>query len=334
MYGTKQILIKLSISMKRLVILLLLTNIYSLIFCQEITREIKLDIQIQFETGWMYFRMQKNPLLSFEETHDEYGQWKRPSLVLHIEKFINGNYWPSIKISYWGIPTSQKGERYVRMDVPHLFLIEKGNGYTGIKKDYIAKKTIDSVTVNVYDSLFPYDNRLLVANDGWGNYTFHSGNVDWGKWDDVRFKRQIDMVGYVRGVQLGVDQVKYFDPEFSERIRQYRPDFPDYDYTESHKSGVTNGRLLIGAPHGKEDQRIEFIYYSNNPAKTGDNNPRQWYEMRYIMPTVIKSITERRWEVRKLDKEEMENFFKEENPLRYYTEYYRVIEPEIIIDSN
>lgn len=320
--------------MKRSVILLLLANIYCTIYCQKISWEVESDIQAQFSTSWMYFRMKKNPLLSFEETHDQYGRWKIPYRIFMPEKMLKDDYWPSVKIGYWGVPTPRKGERYVRMDMPHLFLVEKGNGYTGVKKDYIAKKTIDSVTVNVYDSLFPYDNRFLVADDGWGNYTFHSGNIDWGKWDDVRFKRQVDMVGYVRGVQLGVDQVKYFDPALSERIRKYRPDFQDYDYTESHKSEVTNGRLLIGAPNGREDQLIEFIYYSNNPAKTGDDNPKQWYEMRYIMPAIIKSITERRWEIRKLNEEEMENFFKEENPLRYYTEYYRVIEPVINIDSN
>jgi hypothetical protein len=94
---------------------------------------------------------------------------------------------------------------------------------------------------------------------------------------------------------------------------------------------VTSRRLLIGAPQGKEDQLIEFIYYCGIPAKTGDPDRNRLYEMRYIMPTEIKSISERRWEIRKLSDEEMEALYDEENPLRRYVEVEFIVDRTVTV---
>ena len=318
--------------MKRLVILLLLllANMYGNIYCQEIDREVKLNIQIQFETDWLYFRMLKNPLIPDTVKFIDRSK-ANPYNMLISEKILGRGYFPYPKISRWGDTYPENGMKYVRMG-NHLFLVEKDDGISYIKKEYFPERVVDSIHINVYDSIFPYDNRFLVVDDGWGHYTFHSGNVMWGNWDDVRFTKRVDFVGYVRGSQFGVEQVLYYNQGFSERICQARPDFPDYVYTEAHHCDIMMGRLLIGAPKGKEDQLIEFIYYCDNPAKTGDPDRNHLYEMRYIMPTNIKSISERHWEKRKLSDEEMENFYNENNPLRYYVDVF-IDRTETIIEK-
>lgn len=309
---------------KVLILILFLTNVFGIIYCQKIDQEVELKIQIQFETDWLYFRMLKNPLLPDTEKYVDRSR-ANPYDMLISKKIHGRGYFPYPKVSHWGEPrllASSRGERYVNMGMPHLFLIEKGDGILYEKKEYFTDKVIDSININVYDSIFPYDNRFIVANDGFGHYTFHGGNIEWGDWKDVRFSKTIDCIGYVRGVQFGVDNVRYFDYELSERIRQARPDFPDYVYTEAHHCDIMMGRLLIGAPKGKEDRLIEFIYYCDNPAKTGDPDRSHLYEMRYIMPTNIKSISERHWEKRRLSDKEMETFYNEDNPLRYYVDVF------------
>jgi len=316
--------------MKRLIVLFLAINLYAVAYSQEIPEEVESKILSEFKTSWFYFRMQKNPLMSYEETHNKWGGWKVPYDLFVPEIIYERRYGTeNIKVSRWGEP-SIKGQGYVDMRTLPLFLVEKGDGMLYTREDYFTKE-IDTIHINVYDSIFPYDNRFLVSNDAPGRYTLHGGNVEWSKFYYVRAKTQIDYVGYVRGVQFGVDLVKYFNEALSERIRQARPDFPDYVYTEALQSMITTGRLLIGAPKGKEDQLIEFIYYSKDTVKTGDPDKSRLYEIRYVMPTEIKSISERRWEKRKLSDEEMEVWYTDGNPLRRFEEFIIEEEPEIII---
>jgi hypothetical protein len=124
-------------------------------------------------------------------------------------------------------------------------------------------------------------------------------------------------MGYVRGVQFRVRHVHYFKQGYSDNIKKYRPEFPDYEYTRAQLSLLSNGHLLIGAPEGKAGELIEFIYYTDNPKKTGDERG-QYYEMRYILPSNIESIKERRLEKRKLTEEENKSLFERDNPLSYF----------------
>jgi hypothetical protein len=218
-------------------------------------------------------------------------------------------------------------------DIPYvpLYLVEKGNGWTGYR--YTTGLRRDTVYSDVHDSIFPYDNRFIVCDKGKNKFTFHAGNVQWGSWWDLGVILRVDYVGFVRGVQFDVDPVILYDSKLSEAIRKERPEYPDYEYTIALRSLFTDGHLLIGAPKGKEDQLVEFIYYTRDPAKTGELDSEHYYEMRYILPTEIESIKERRLEKRKLTEDEQKNFLRLDswNPLRRFVDRYK--DPVINIDK-
>ncbi len=322
--------------MKRLLIAIALVNLFISAHSQEVSLETKSDIESQFLSDWEYFRMQKNPELSYEETHDERGGWKRPFLI--PDKFYLDYYGSDLKYSNWGSPKGvfvdkQGGvNRFVNMGDSRIYLVEKKDGLLGLKEDLFTEEVLDSMQLNIYDSIFPYDNRFLATARRTGKFTFHSGNVIWGEWRDVGYIRQVDMVGYIRGVQFGVENVKYYSENFSANIRRLRPKYPDYEYTEAYLSQLSKSRLLIAAPRGKEDQLVEFIYYTNKPEKTGDTDINHYYEMRYILPTEIKSIKERRLEKRLLDEQERKMILNIENQLIFYVDFLIIEEPEVIIE--
>ncbi|MDR3286359.1 MAG: hypothetical protein LBT27_02830 [Prevotellaceae bacterium] len=93
--------------MKRKIILILslLSGIFAYTKAQNlpISEELFRQIRINFITDWEYFRMKKNPLLTYEETHTEWGYWKRPSQVKGLlpDSFYNKNYEPDIKVYRW-----------------------------------------------------------------------------------------------------------------------------------------------------------------------------------------------------------------------------------------
>lgn len=321
--------------MKNLITLILL-SISSLIHCQEIGWKKVLDIEMSFITGWEYFRMQKKPLLSYEDTHDG-RNWKIPFLI--PKKYYRGYYRADIKISKW--VTENNGYRdlegkthhYLNISKSNFYVIEKGNGLLGLKKEFFSEKILDSMQLNIYDSIFPYDNRFMAIDTGHNKFTFHSGNVTWGEWKDVGFVHDVDIVGFVRGVQFGVERVRPFIWNESQAIRRLRPEYPDYVYAYADRSLLSKSHLLIAAPQGKEDQLVEFIYYTNKPEKTGDEDSSHFYEMRYILPTQIKSIKERRLEKRLLSEEEKEMIFNMDNKMFFFIDSLRIEMPEEIIEK-
>jgi len=313
--------------MRRIIILIILINLVLSANSQEIDREKKLDIIYQFVTDWEYFRMKRNPLLLYEETHDG-ANWRTPFLIPKI--FFTGNYEPELIISEWGKPKAYSPDKfgqneYIDLRSCGFYLVEKKDGLLGIKKEFMTDSIIDTMQLNIYDSIFPYDNRFLVKNiyiDGKGyseDFSFHSGNVEWGEWKDVSYIKRVDYCGYICGVQFGIENVYKFRQDFSDKIKQFRPEFPDYVYTDNRSiSLLTNGFVIIGAPEGKEDQLVEYIYYSNLPEKTGDSDITHYYEMRYILPTQIKSIKERRLEKRRLSDEEQKYILEGNNGMLLY----------------
>ncbi|MDR3057464.1 MAG: hypothetical protein LBU84_04900 [Prevotella sp.] len=308
---------------------------------QEISKDIKFHITMDFETQWHYFRMKRNPLLSYEETHDG-ANWKIPFLI--PEKFYVGYYEAELKISRWGPAKTPRyvGDVYypfVDMHDPNYYLVEKKDGLLGIKRAFMTDSIIDTMQLNIYDSIFPYDNRFLAVvknNDKYGDpiFRFHSGNVEWGEWRDAHYRHSVDYCGYIRGVQFSIENVIKFNQGFSDKIKQFRPEYPDYVYTANRYSSLlTPMCVIIGAPQGKEDQLIEYIYYCNIPEKTGDPDLEHYYEMRYILPTQITSIKERRLEKRLLTDEEKNYIFDDTNEMFYYVERYVEPDVEIILDA-
>lgn len=322
--------------MKYIVILLITVfSYFSSISGQEIHWEKKMKIEMYFLTDWEYFRMQKNPLLTYEETHDG-ANWKVPFLI--PKKFYRDDFTPDLKISRWDEfsgsyeDLNRKRHNYLFVAKPSFYLVEKRNGLLGLKKDFYTEEILDSMQLNIYDSIFPYDNRFMAVDKGNRQFTFHSGNVLWGEWRDVGYICRVDYVGYVRGVQFGVERVRPFIWEESQAIRRLRPEYPDYVYAHADRSLLSSTHLLIAAPQGKEDQLVEFIYYTNKPEKTGDENLEHFYEMRYILPTQIKSIKERRLEKRLLSDKEKKMILSGENDMIYFVDALRVIEPDEIIE--
>jgi hypothetical protein len=273
-------------------------------------------IRSKFISKWHYFRMKKNPLLSYEETHNEWGEWKYPYLVPNLipKKFFDDNYSPVIKVRRW-YPTFQKynsDNKSIIINDTNFYIVEKSNGITGIKWDYFSDLTklipLDTMHVYVYDSLFPYDNRFLVYHTRDNKILFCSGNVQWDhpmNHSELNWLTRIDRIGYIRGVQFDVNFVQKIEREPLEEIRRLRPEYSNYVYAKGRTRYAFNkGRVLIGAPEGKEIDLIEYIFYSNDPDKTNDSDKNNMYEMRYVVPSEIKTISERRMERRKLSPEE------------------------------
>jgi len=301
--------------MKRIVFVVLATIFVINVFAQELSEESWITIRRDFVTSWSYFRVLKDPTVSIEKYRSNSGVIN-PKIF--PEEFY-GSYMPQINI----YPVKINGGG-VSIDPRDFFIIEKDNGMTGVNVRTWDHSLKDTLHVYVNDSIFPYDNRFLVYYtpytwDGkWiGKTYFCAGNVEWCDPKEIPVMKQIDMMGYIRGVQFDVRYVRYFSQGFSDDIKQYRPNFPDYEYTYAQRSLLSLGHLLIGSPVGKASDLIEYIYYTDNPKKTGDERG-QYYEMRYILPTNIKSIKERRLEKKKLTEEETKILLK--SPLSYFIE--------------
>lgn len=331
--------------MKRILILIILINLVLSVNSQGIDKLKKVYIESQFYTDWLYFRMKANPLLSYEQTHDGVNWKLSPSRVLLPEKMRGKGYMPDIKISEWGKTKSYVSDKFGHnkfwefYDTNKFYFVEKEDGYTGVKRTLMTDSIIDIMRFNIYDSIFPYDNRFLAilketTKTGDYRFTFHSGNVMWGDWKDIGYMHDVDIVGYIRGVQFGIENVLKFNKDFSNKIKQFRPDFPDYVYTCNRwQSLLTPICVIIGAPYGKEDQLVEYIYYTNNVDKTGDTDKTHYYEMRYILPTQIKSIKERRLEKRLLTDAETEYVLNRDNEMYFYIEQKEEPIEEIIIEE-
>ncbi|GHT19618.1 hypothetical protein FACS189429_7450 [Bacteroidia bacterium] len=324
--------------MKRKVIILIVVNFYNFVLTQTLNNsedELTLMWRIESEvkSSWLYFRRDANPLLNKDSIWDKWMRdYKSPWEIFQIQQYISG-YDMSIKIK----PCLEElPANWTFMDKnlcrENFFIVEKSNGYPLVKIDFETGEILDSVNINLYDSIFPYDNRFLVARKKNGYFTCISGNAQWGSWDDTGLVCHIETAGYVRGVQFGVQCIKPYRKKISEAINKYRPEYPDYVYAEAYKSLLADCILLIAAPIWKEDSLIEFIFYSNYPEKTGDNNPNNIYEFRYILPTYIKSIKERRLEKRRLTDEERKHLFDDDNPLLRYVEMKEHAIEEISIE--
>ena len=269
---------------------------------QQYIESIKDNVENNFWGSWQTFRWRYCPLLPFERTHWSEFDLKTPDLIPDSIKAKGGIFYTL------DFKLTELNPYHV---FPKFFILEKTDGFKLIKHNIYNRLERDSITYNIYDSLFPYDNRFLVClYDSTGNNLgFFGGNVLWDSWYKTGRTLDAANVGWMRGVQFGVQDVMYYyvprDTAEINEIKRLRPQFPNYDYAWAKKSFFTQSSLLIGAPKGKEDDLVEFIWYTNNPKKTGDTSYRNsLYEMRYILPTAIKSIKERRLEKRKLEGDE------------------------------
>jgi hypothetical protein len=275
-----------------------------------VTSDIYRFIERKFMTEWHYFRMQKNPLLSYEETHDEWGNWKNPFLI--PEEFYKKQYSPIINVRHWADfqKYNQKNGSVAILDT-NFYLIEKSDGIIGVQWDYFSDTTklipLDTMHLNIYDSLFLYDNRFLVYHGLNNRILCCSGNVQWDhprNYNELAWLRRIDRIGYIRGVQFDVKFVHEIKGKQLEEIRRLRPEYSGYVYASGRSSLFSHGHILIGAPKGKEVDLIEYIFYTNNPDKTKDPDKNNIYEMRYVVPSDIKTVYDRRMERKKLSPEE------------------------------
>ena len=317
-YAEMKIIIKI-LDMKKAIILIICLSMSFYTNAQEKTlkdvqEEFKQLISDWFFSNWLHFRMAKNPLLSYDEKY-RYGQLRTSAAFLLPDNFFKDFYEAQFKISVWeDMPETVEDEKwgYYSVRSPYYFIIEKGDGITAVKSIYSFNKGNgpDTLRLNIYDSIFPYDNRFLVRyNVNNKRIEYLSGNVLWnGLKDDPfsPFNSRIIDAAFARGVQFGLREIPQREMEktMTDSLRRLRPDFRDYVYTTANKSYLTKGKLLVGGPENKVSDYIEFIYYTIDPGKTGDST-YAWYEMRYVLPTRIESITERHWVKRKLTDEEV-----------------------------
>ena len=330
--------------MKRLIILLIFVSMGFHSNAQEKTlkdvqEELKQIIQQKFFGSWLYFRMLANPLLTKEDKLWN-GQLRNPSFLVP-DNFFKDWYNAQFKISVWEDMQEHKDDLrmgYREIYSPYYFIIEKGDSITAVKSIYSPNKDNgpDTLRLNIYDSIFPYDNRFLVRyNVNNQRIEYLSGNVEWSRLNDDPFatnSRPINSAAFLRGVQFGLRQIprQEMEKKMIDSLRGIRPQYPNYVYTTANKSDLTTGRLLVGGPENKVSDYIEFIYYTINPEKTGDST-YAWYEMRYLLPTRIESITERHWVKRKLTDEEV--YILRHSYLAWFIEPYSIPGSMDIIDE-
>ena len=265
-----------------------------------------------FITDWIHFRMWVNPALSYEETHDQWGSWKNPFTLFNYDAFSD-YYIADLKVHNWDslqwrqqIRYGNPRNTYAHISIKGYYVIEKGNGLPGVWNEWrpLEEGVPDTFTLHVYDELFPYDNRFLVYYDpkNKNKAVYYSGNVNWDT-NEKYGGMPIEYAALMRGVQFGVERVCRISDVKRDSLRKLLPNQPNYNYVTAEASFLNTGNLIIGGPEGKEHLLIELIYYTDDPKKTGDAE-KVFYEMRYILPTKINSIKERRLEKRKLSDEE------------------------------
>jgi hypothetical protein len=317
--------------MKEVVYIMLMMMIVGHSYGQD--KELQDKIRERFFTRWLYFRMEKTPLLSYDDIHDQYGRLRYPWEILLPEEFSNMHEM-QIKILPWYSQESHHGLKLQGEDF--FFIIEKGDGLTGIKWDYFTYEQvtpIDTLHINVYDSLFLYDNRFLAAHCLDGRIRFYSGNVLWDDLKEVINIPSLDCVAYIRGVQFGIQRIRELKPEWVSAITGQFPEYSGWEFVYAEEAPVlTYGQVLITAPTGKAKDCLEIIYYTDNPAVTGDEED-VYYEMKYKLPTDIKMITERRLEKRKLPAEETQRLRK--SPLLNFFDRWKGYRIEVEeVDNN
>ncbi|NDV45665.1 hypothetical protein D0T49_01190 [Paludibacter sp. 221] len=264
------------------------------------------NFESRFFSSWVNFRAKKNPFIP-KEKHNMYSsEYTNPFDLIIPEVYYTERYSPpNIKITKWGETKYRNKTGFGDFD---FYLIEKEDDYIALRRNWRTGEVLDSMYINAYDSIFPYDNRSLAYIDYLDKQIkFFSGNVMWDYWETTGLHsiERLNSVAYIRGVQFAVDGVSWINSAFSDSVRSLRPEYPDYEYTDAIESLLSYGKLLIASPKGKATEYLEFIFYSGIGKRTGDEDGI-YYEFRYILPTEIKEITERRLEKRKLTEEEFE----------------------------
>jgi hypothetical protein len=251
---------------------------------------------------WLFFRLLKDSANNITSRNSPSGYPINVYSRYLGKKYRN--YFPVIKITKW--PREQD-----------FYLVEKGDGMK--LEDWNSwREIIDSTQIHIHDSIFPYDDRILIVRTADDRVLTLSGNVEWMKWNPTSLPINIHRIGPVRGVQFGVDDVfDNFDKVYSDKVKRFRPEYPDYEYIGAGKSFLSTRGLIMGASKGDAGNYMELIFYTNNDKMTGDTVRTHFYEMRYILPREIKSIKERHLEKRLLTDEELARFRQQEFAFLY-----------------
>ena len=320
--------------MKRIIITISLICVFLTNMQGQVDRSLKFTIEQQFFSSWLYFRLTKNPMFSEEIRNPPRGEMRRPWQHLLPPEYTY-DYQPDIKILPWYDESLNSGLGFEFFGYTDgLYIIEKGDGITGVKSEFnvsiLERIPVDTMHVNVYDSIFPFDNRFLVYVSNSGEIGFYSGNIGWDNWRNLNMSRGLVGVAYIRGVQFGLQRLRRMPDEWITGVRENLPQYDGWDFAFADRSFLTYGRLLITAPPNQAPDHLEFLFYSDHPQKTGDEEG-VYYEFRYILPTIINDISERRLEKRKLTPEEVQKM--RETDLRYFVDPWQRWEVIIEIEE-
>ena len=128
-------------------------------------------IKSTFLGWWLDFRLQYNPLKSNEDKFQN-GLKRDPFDILLPHEFTI-EHLADIKVLPWYDEKANSRLGYISFsNTDGLYIIEKGDGITGIKwetqwsQSPIIRIPVDTIHVNVYDSIFPFDNRFLIFMPG------------------------------------------------------------------------------------------------------------------------------------------------------------------------
>jgi hypothetical protein len=164
--------------------------------------------------------------------------------------------------------------------LPGFFLIEKeGNHFIrGRWPDYK-----DTISIDLYDSLYYFDRYSLVYYANWGKYLGGeqyaiSGNIEYNtgrkdtEWDKYICDR--DWILYARLVMYGVKEV----PKYT-GFGRADGDTHDYWYRTAQASEIGENNILVRTIRHEEKFNYDVIFYTNDKKFTLDDNPENIYEI-------------------------------------------------------
>ena len=276
-----------------------------------------LEIARAFEGKWLDYRMRTNPQIPHEVWYDNENNQPRDFYKVVLNDTINPRLFELIYTirkfpdsTYTGGLDGGLGYHYYLVEKKENVFVKKFDG-----DNYPDRNgSPDSIKVNAYSELYPYDNYFVFYYDPNRGEPFAraiGGNI---AWDAMPYRYNLPY-GYInaRLVQYQVKDPIYYGGflQLEKGIRGDTLDLNKYkEYYVARKSLLSNGPILISTPIWNYDSgmsyddEIEIIYYSRCPALTGDPKKRVICEVKYCIKPHVTDITERYPTIRNLSEEE------------------------------
>lgn len=288
-----------------------------------------LEIVRAFEGRWLDYRMRTNPLIPREVWYDAHNNVPRDyySVVLgdtidpHLfELLYSVRKFPDS--SYAGSPSSALGFHYYLVEKKENVFVSRVFGQAGTSSR-------DTIKVNAYAELYPYDNYFVFYYDkdrGEPHVRAIGGNI---AWEAMPYRYNLPF-GYItaRLVQYKVHPPISYGG-FIQEVKGLRNDTlamsKNKEYWVAQKSLLSKNPILISTPPYSNsrkksyDDEIGILYYSRCPAITGDSTCKTICEVKYTIKPHVVDIRERHPTIRILSDEERLDLYK--TNLRWFVDW-------------